>query len=71
MTTHSGIPVQEIPWTQEPSGLQSLGSQISGYTTSTAGMKTDKQNKIEQIEQWDTIKSPGINPNRYVQLTYD
>ena len=42
LTTHSGIPVQEIPWTQEPGGLQSLGSQISGYTTSTAGMKTDK-----------------------------
>ena len=25
--THSSIPAWEIPWTEEPSGLQSVGSQ--------------------------------------------
>ena len=29
MTTHSSILAWEIPWTEEPSGLQSMGSQKS------------------------------------------
>ena len=27
MPTHSSIPAWEIPWTEEPGGLQSVGSQ--------------------------------------------
>ena len=27
MATHSSILAREIPWTEEPSGLQSMGSQ--------------------------------------------
>ena len=26
MTTHTSIPSWEIPWTEEPGGLQSMGS---------------------------------------------
>ena len=26
MTTHSSIPAWEIPWTEEPGGLESMGS---------------------------------------------
>ena len=29
MATHSSIPAWEIPWTEEPGGLQSMGSQKS------------------------------------------
>ena len=29
MATHSGILMREIPWTEEPGGLQSIGSQKS------------------------------------------
>ena len=29
--THSSIPAQEIPWTEEPGGLQSMGSQRVGH----------------------------------------
>ena len=29
MTTHSSILAWEIPWTEEPGGLQSMGSQKS------------------------------------------
>ena len=29
MATHSTIPPQEIPWMEEPGGLQSMGSQKS------------------------------------------
>ena len=31
MTTHSSIPGWEIPWTEEPDGLQSMGSQGVGH----------------------------------------
>ena len=29
MATHSSVPAWEIPWTEEPGGLQSMGSQES------------------------------------------
>ena len=32
MATHSRIPAWEIPWTEEPGRLQSLGSQESDVT---------------------------------------
>ena len=31
MATHSNILAWEIPWTEEPSGLQSMGSQRVGH----------------------------------------
>ena len=31
MATHSNIHAWEIPWTKEPSGLQSMGSQRVGH----------------------------------------
>ena len=31
MATHSSIPAWRIPWTEEPGGLQSAGSQRVGY----------------------------------------
>ena len=31
MATHSSILAWEIPWTEEPSGLQSMGSQSVGH----------------------------------------
>ena len=31
MTTHSNIPAWRIPWTEEPGGLQSIGSQRVGH----------------------------------------
>ena len=31
MATHSRIPAWEIPWTAEPGGLQSMGSQRVGH----------------------------------------
>ena len=37
MATHSGILVWEIPWTEEPGGLQSMGSQESDRVTEHPG----------------------------------
>ena len=31
MATHSSIIAWKIPWTEEPGGLQSMGSQRSGH----------------------------------------
>ena len=31
MATYSSIPAWEIPWTEEPGGLQSNGSQRAGH----------------------------------------
>ena len=31
MATHSSIPAWEIPWTEEPGGLKSKGSQRAGH----------------------------------------
>ena len=31
MATHSSIIAQRIPWTEEPGGLQSIGSQRVGH----------------------------------------
>ena len=31
MATHSSILVWRIPWTEEPGGLQSMGSQTAGH----------------------------------------
>ena len=35
MATHSSIFTWAIPWTGEPGGLQSMGSQIAIHTAST------------------------------------
>ena len=35
MASHSSILAWEIPWTEEPSGLQSMGSQTVGHNDST------------------------------------
>ena len=31
MATHSSVPSWSIPWTEEPGGLQSMGSQRVGH----------------------------------------
>jgi len=33
MATHPSIPAWKIPWTEEPGGLQSMGSQESEHNT--------------------------------------
>ena len=51
MVTHSNIRAWRIPWTEEPDGLQSMGSQRAGYSWAT------KQ------QQWSLI--PLGQPNHF------
>ena len=47
MATHSNILVWEIPWTEEPGGLQSGGSQRVGTRLMQLNTQTqEKQNGI-------------------------
>ena len=39
MATHSSILAWEIPWTEEPGGLQSMGSQRVGHNLMTKQQK--------------------------------
>ena len=45
MATHSSILTWEIPWTEEPGGIQSMGSQRSGYNLPTK----QKQKRVYQV----------------------
>ena len=38
MATHSSVLAWEIPWTEEPGGLQSMGSQRLNDNTTNKGM---------------------------------
>ena len=42
MATHSSILAWEIPWTEEPGGLQSMGSQRVRHDLATKPYKTGK-----------------------------
>jgi len=42
MTTHSSILAWEIPWTEEPGGLWSMGSQRIGHDQDTNNTKATK-----------------------------
>ena len=46
MTTHSSILPGESPWTEEPGGLQSMGSQRVGHdwATNTCSMNYENKN---------------------------
>ena len=50
MATHSNILALEIPWTEEPGGLQSLGRKESDRTEVKACTHSKCKHKI--IESW-------------------
>ena len=48
MATHSSIPAWEIPWTEEPGGLQSIVSQrVDDSTTTATAHKLVQQEKSD------------------------
>ena len=62
MATHSSILAWRIPWTEEPSGLQSMGSQRveHDWATNTRGFPGDTSGK-EFPWQWRRCKRHGFN----------
>ena len=49
MATHSSILAWKISWTEEPGGLQSMGSQRVGYDWATNTLKILKQNGVAGV----------------------
>ena len=51
MATHSSILVRKIPWTEEPGGLQSIGSQRAGHDWVTGHAHTYILHSIKLIRK--------------------
>ena len=50
MATHSGIPAWRMPWTEEPDGLQSVGSQrVKRLSIQAQG---NSGQHISQVQEW-------------------
>ena len=54
MATHSSIPAWNIPWTEEPGGLQSMGSHRVEYHGATH-IQTDR--KASQVNESEKLMS--------------
>ena len=73
MATHSSILAWEIPWTEEPGGLQSVGSQKSW--TQLRDQTTTKQiafptegNSVSSSVVSDSLRPHGLWPTRLLCL---
>ena len=56
MATHSSILAWEIPWTQEPGGLQSMGLQRAGHDLGTKQHQSDDWIKVNALSCNNVIK---------------
>ena len=52
MATHSGILAWRIPWTEEPGGIQSMGSQRVGHNWSDVACTTESKSE-ETLREWE------------------
>ena len=52
MATHSSILAWRIPWTEEPGGLQSMGSLRVGHDRATKPPKTEKPAVLADFTGW-------------------
>ena len=52
MATHSSILAWKIPWTEEPGGLQSMGSQRVGQYRSDLACTHAESIKIRRLTAW-------------------
>ena len=66
MATHSGIHPWEMPWTEEPGGLQSMGLQKSRTGLSD---QNNNKNKAPALK-YDPKSFFAFVPNLYEQVTY-
>ena len=77
MATHSSILAQEIPWTEEPRGLQSMGSQRVRHNLATKQQSASlgqivlpweqrqMQETIERaMEMWKNFLPNQLNPSK-------
>ena len=56
MATHSSIFAWEIPWTEEPGGLQSMGSQRVGHNLATKQQQQQQSMQGRLVWTWNSIQ---------------
>ena len=68
MATHSSILAQNISWTEEPGGLQSIGSQsqTTGHSTA-AGYKDPTRVGFKKVN-WENSYSPMMRGKLFQKL---
>ena len=67
MPTHSSILVWEIPWTEEPGGLQSMGQQKAGHNLYAEYIMRNAG--LEEAQAGNKIARRNINNLRYADDT--
>ena len=61
MATHSSILAWRTPWTEDPGGLQTLGSQRVGHVGSNlAHTQRHEQKLVTGIKEWPTGEEGNI-----------
>ena len=68
IATHSRILARKIPWTKEPGGLQSTGSQRVRYEQVTKHKPRELRDDIVIIHQSFVNSFSGVNPPVYTLL---
>ena len=66
MATHSSILASKISWTEEPGGLQSMGSQRVGHNWATNTYLPDQGCTLigrQNLNHWTTREVPGVGFN--------
>ena len=58
MTSHSSFLAWRIPWTEEPGGLQSIGSQKVGHDSETSAFFFFPNVLVAPHNMWD-LSSPS------------
>ena len=64
MATHSSILMWEIPWTEEPGGLQSMGSQRVRKDLATEKQQQHKHTCIYNSDRTDEVMSSCVFKNK-------
>ena len=70
MVTHSSILAWEIPWTEEPGRLQSMGLQRVRDDWQATVHKSDKLEDVDKLPE--TLNLPGLNQEekKYEQINH-
>ena len=60
MATHSSILAWKIPWTEEPGGLQSMGSQRVGHNLATKHRKGSELHPDSMKSKCENSQPPSF-----------
>ena len=63
MSTHSSILAWEIPWTEEPGMLQSMGSQRAGHNLATEGGRFKQDRDVYTYGRFGLIYGKNQHSN--------